>query len=140
VTRPDSVAPVRRRTETRAIEANVDPTAVVAVLADGRRAPEWAPGFADQVEGDGQSGWTVTKDGERFGLRIVVDETAGTVDYLRAIAPGEEGGAYLRATPRPGGGSVVTINVPVGPNADAATVGATIEAELEAIVGLVTDT
>ena len=39
-------------------------------------------------------------------------QDAGTVDYLREIAPGREGGAYIRVIPRPGGGSVVVMTVP----------------------------
>jgi hypothetical protein len=96
---------------------------VLDLLADPRRLPEWAPGFADTIEGDEQHGWKVTKDGGAFQIRVVIQQEARTVDYLREVAPGLVGGAYLRVTPLMGGGSSVVITVPVigDPNAVAAT-------------------
>ena len=94
------------RTETQSIESHVDPDAIVALLADPSRIPDWAPAFADAVTGDTQTGWRALKGGQAFALRVVAVKAAGTVDYLREIAPGREGGAYLRVLPRPGAGSV----------------------------------
>ena len=37
------------------------------------------------------------------------------MDYLREVAPGREGGAYIRAGPRPGGGSVIVMTLPLLP-------------------------
>ncbi len=89
------------RTETQSIESEVEPSAVVALIADPRRIPEWAPAFADTVDGNDQSGWRVSKDGRQFSVRVAVNPDAGTADYLREVAPGREGGAYLRALPGP---------------------------------------
>jgi hypothetical protein len=108
----------------------------VSLLADARRIPEWAPAFADEVTGDAESGWRVTKDGRTFSLRVVVSPDAGTVDYLRDIAPGREGGAYVRSTPRPGGGSVVVMTVPVIPDVNPTDISLTLRDELIALTRL----
>lgn len=77
---------VDNRTETQSIESDAEPAAVVALLADPSRIPDWVPAFADAVAGDDQSGWRVTKDGQDFTVRVVTKRDAGTVDYLREIA------------------------------------------------------
>jgi hypothetical protein len=97
------------RTETRGAESDAPVAGAVALLADASLIPQWAPAFADEVRGDARAGWQVTKDGRVFTLKVAVDAGAGTVDYLREVAPGHEGGAYIRAVPRPGGGSVIVI-------------------------------
>lgn len=66
------------RTEKQSIESEAEPTAVVALLADPRRIPEWAPAFADIVEGNGQSGWRASKDDRQFSLRVAANPDAGT--------------------------------------------------------------
>jgi len=124
------------RTETQSIESDVAPDAVVALLADPRRLPEWAPAFADTVAGDAQSGWRAVKDGRQFELRVATSTDARTVDYLREVAPGREGGAYLRAVPRPGRGSVIVMTLPVPPGSDLAVVAATPHDELAALGAL----
>lgn len=122
---------------TQSIESDVAPDAVVALLADPRRIPDWAPAFADAVAGDPQSGWRVFEDGQEFGLRVAVSRDARAVDYLREVAPGREGGAYLRAVPRPGGGSVIVMTLPLPPGSDPATVAATLHDELGVLAALV---
>lgn len=124
------------RTKTRSVETSAAVATVVELLADPERLPEWAPAFADSVIRDASSGWQATKDGRSFALRSVVDEAAGTADYLREVAPGREGGAYVRAVPRPGGGTVVVMTVPLPPGADPADTEATLVAELRALVSL----
>jgi hypothetical protein len=47
---------------------------------------------------------------------------------------GEARGAYIRVTPRPLGGSVVTMTVPVDPNTTLAEVAAVLEQELQALI------
>ncbi len=86
---------------------------MLGLLVDARHIPKWAPGFANVVDGDEQHGWRVSKDGQQFSLRVDVSWEAGTVDYLREIAPGREGGAYLRAAPRR---AERTGAAPCGPN------------------------
>ena len=105
-------------------------------FADAGRLPAWAPAFADAVTSEGGSRWRAVKDGRDFELRTAVNLDAGTVDYLREIAPGREGGAYLRVVPRPGGGSVVIMTLPVQPGADPAAVASTLENELSALRNL----
>lgn len=121
------------------METDAPVEAVVAVLADPTRLPQWAPGFADQVRPDGESGWQATKDGRDFALRVATNKDAGTVDYLRQIAPGQEGGAYLRAVPRPGDGSVVTMTLPLLPGVDPADTAATLARELATLTSLAED-
>ena len=90
------------RTETQSIESDAAVAAVVALTADPTHIPEWAPAFADRVVGDDRSGWQAFKDGRGFALRVAVGVDAeATVDYLRQVAPGREGGAYIRVVPRP---------------------------------------
>jgi hypothetical protein len=124
------------RTETQSIESAAEPDAVVAFLADPRHIPGWAPAFADTVTGDARSGWTATKDGRDFSLRVPVSADARTVDYLRDIGRGREGGAFLRAVPRPGGGSVILMTLPLLPDVDPADTSATLADELNELARL----
>ena len=82
--------PVNRPTRTAPVtfEIQSEPAAVIAVVADPARIPQWAPGFADAVHREDDGGWSATKDGRRYSLRVAVDLAAGTVDILRAVAPG----------------------------------------------------
>ncbi len=125
-----------RSVATQSIESRVDPRAVLALLTDPRRIPDWAPAFADAVTGDAGSGWLARKGDRSFALRVVRVPDAGTVDYLREVAPGREGGAYLRVVPRPGDGSVVVMTVPLVPGAAPAATAATLRGELTTLVGL----
>ncbi len=124
------------RTETQSAETDAPVADVLAVLTDAARIPQWAPAFADEVSGDSGSGWLVTKDGQAFTLRVAAVPAAGTVDYLREVAPGREGGAYLRVIPRPGGGSVIIMTLPVPPGADPAATAAVLAGELAALAAL----
>jgi len=85
---------VDNRAETQSIESDAEPTAVVALLADPTRVPDWAPALADAVTRAAQSGWLATKSGQGFTVRVVTQRDAGT-DYPRDIAPSREGGAFL---------------------------------------------
>jgi hypothetical protein len=127
----------QRRTETGSVETKASPDAVVAVLADARNLPTWAPGFVDSVAGDPESGWVGTKGDQSFAIRVPVNPVAGTVDYLREIAPGREGGAFLRAVPRPGSGTVIVMTLPILPGTDRAETAAILTEELAALAALV---
>ena len=129
-----TIGDVERRTETQSIESDAEP---LAVLADPTRIPDWAPAFADTVVVDDQSGWLATKDGRDFTVRVVTQRDSGTVDYLREVAPGREGGAFIRVVPRPGDGSVVVMTLPLAPGAEQATITATLRDELTALMNLV---
>ena len=134
--RPDGGSAGPRRTVTRGIECVAEPDAVVALLADPRHLPDWAPAFADTITGDARSGWKATKDNRDFSFRVRVNEDSLTVDYLRQTGPGREGGAFLRAIPRPGGGTVIVMTLPLLPDVDAADTTATLTNELGALVRL----
>lgn len=92
---------MNRRTETQSVETHADPADVLAVLADPQRIPAWAPTFADTITVGAQSGWRATKDDRPFNLRVVTQHDAGTVDYLREVAPGREGGLHPSPSPWP---------------------------------------
>jgi Polyketide cyclase / dehydrase and lipid transport len=124
------------RTETQSAETDAPVADVLAVLTDAARIPQWAPAFADEVSGDSRSGWLVTKDGQAFALRVAAVPAASTVDYLREVAPGREGGAYLRVVPRPGGGSVIIMTLPGPSGADPAGTAAVLAGELAALAAL----
>lgn len=120
----------RPRTETQSIESEATGAAVIAPLADAARIPEWGRGRPPL--------WLAChRNGRDFALRVAVDEGAGTVDYLREVAPGREGGAYIRAAPRPGGGSVVIMTLPLLPDVDPADTAATLARELTGLVSLI---
>ncbi len=124
------------RSQTQSIEVDAATGDVVALLADAARLPEWAPGFADVVAGSSESGWVATKDGRDFAVRVPVNAATGTVDYLRETSPGREAGAYLRAVPRMGGGTVVMMTLPVLRDGDPAEVAAVLTEELSALANL----
>ena len=124
------------RTITRSMESDLDPEIVLSVLNDPARLPEWVPAFADKVEHNPQSGWRVTKGGDTFNVQVNVSTVAGTVDFLREMAGGKRGGAYARVFPRPLGGSVVVMTVPLAPAADPQQVAGVVEQELAALVSL----
>jgi hypothetical protein len=124
------------RTITHTIESDAQPDTILSILADASRLPEWASAFADHVERDGTSAWKVTKGGNAFALEVVVEPSSRTVDYLREIAPGIKGGAFLRVLPLPGGGSVVVMTLPVPPGQTTDAVAVILRQELESLVTL----
>ena len=123
------------RTVTGSIESDATPETVGELLRDGSRIPEWAPAFADAVTCDGEL-WRATMGQNDFTFSVVAVREAGTVDYIRELAPGELGGAYLRVVPRPRGGSVITMTLPVRPGGAPDEVRATLTAELIALEAL----
>jgi hypothetical protein len=89
--------------------------------------------FADGMRVDAGGACSATGEGRRFPLRVAVGLDAGTVDLLRAVAPGVEGGAHLRVAPRPGGGGAVDMTVPVAVDDDPAVAADTVRTELAAL-------
>ena len=126
----------RARTATQSVEAGAHPDQVFALLSDPTRLPAWAPAFADRVERGPEGSWRVTRHTVQFELRVDARPDARTVDYLRTLGPGREGGAYVRAVPRPGGGTVITMTVPVAPDVDPADTARDVLGELRALVNL----
>jgi hypothetical protein len=124
------------RTVTRAIETDLEADVILAILKDPRLIPRWAPAFADTVEADTKNGWRVVKDGAAFSLELGISSSSRTVDYLREIAPGKRGGAYIRVLQRPGGGSVVVMTLPVAGGANVEAVTSVLTQELKQLVAL----
>ena len=59
-----------------------------------------------------------------------------SVDYIREMADNRRGGAYIRVTPRPLGGSTVIITVPIAPTTNETEVAKVLEQELAEIIRL----
>jgi hypothetical protein len=124
------------RAETRSIAIEAPPEAVVALIGDGHRLPEWAPAFARAAEPDGEH-WRVDVGGQSVAIDIDVCAAAGTVDLVR---PGDRTtGARLRAIAS-GGGSELLFTILFPREVDEAAVAAqmaTVETELETIRAMV---
>jgi uncharacterized protein YndB with AHSA1/START domain len=129
-----TIIPARAETRTRAIAA--PPAAVLDVVADARRLPEWAPAFARAVTPDGGH-WRVDTGAGELVIDMVVSREAGTVDLVRA-GGGTDVGARLRALASGGGTELLfTIIFPDGAGEDAiAAQMAVVERELETVGGL----
>lgn len=106
------------------------------MLLEVSNIPKWAPLFADVIEHIGDVHYRVTKNGETFDFEMSLHPSAGAVDYIREMPDGKRGGAYIRVTPRPLGGSTITMTVPIGPNAIASDVAKILDQELAALVRL----
>lgn len=125
-----------RATVSSSIETDASPESVLQVLSNPRRIPEWAPGFADRVEANEGGCWSVTKGDKAFPLEVVVFGPARTVDYLREVSPGKKGGAFLRVLPRPRGGSVVVMTLPVPQGASTEETARILDEELQGLTKL----
>jgi hypothetical protein len=124
------------QTVTRTIESEIEPQRIYAKLTDVQAIPLWAPVFADKVEHVDGITYRITKDGKPFDIELHTNDSARTVDYLRNMADGRRGGAYLRVMERPLGGSVAVMTVPVAPNTTPEQVAAVVEQELQALLKL----
>jgi Polyketide cyclase / dehydrase and lipid transport len=119
-----------QQTVTQVSESSSEPQQLFDFLAIAENIPRWAPAFADTVERVAGSRCRVTKNGEAFEFELIANSAASTVDYVREIPGGKRAGAYLRVTPRPLGGSSVTITVPLAANTSATDVAKVLEQEL----------
>jgi len=124
------------QTVTRAAESDLEPIVLYRVLAEVSNIPKWAPVFADSVTRIDQTHYSVTKNGEPFNMQVHLHQSAGTVDYIREMPNNKRGGAYIRVTPRPISGSVITMTVPLGPNADESGIAEVLEQELVELIEL----
>ena len=124
------------RTITQNIETDAEPDTIFNLLADPRHLPAWAPAFADAITGDERQGWQAIKNSLAFSLRVATEQHSRTVDYLRDIGSGREGGAYTRVLPGPEGGSVVVMTVPLPPGVGPETAIAGLREELETLARL----
>jgi Polyketide cyclase / dehydrase and lipid transport len=123
------------RAETRSISIAAPPAAVIAVVADPRRLPEWAPAFARSVQPAGDD-WLIDTGAGSMVITVRVSPEHGTVDLLRATDPTR--GAFSRVVYNHDGSEYLfTLVFPDG-TAEAAISRqmATVEDELEAVRGL----
>ena len=123
------------RAETRTISIAAPAATVLALVADPRRLPEWAPAFARGVQPDGDDWLIDTGDGQ-VRITVRVSPEHGTVDLLRATDPAR--GAFTRVLPNHDGSEYLfTLFFPDG-TGDAAVARqmATVEDELEAVRAL----
>jgi hypothetical protein len=121
------------RAETRSIAIAAPPAAVLAVVGDARRLPEWAPGFAQGVTRDGDY-WRIDTGAGDVVVDVVVSDVFGTVDLVRPADP-TGAGARLRALGS-GGGTELLFTILFPPEAPEAAVTAqmeVVEGELEAV-------
>jgi hypothetical protein len=126
------------QTTTRSAESGLEPTKIYNVLVEASNIPKWAPVFADSIQHIETTHYRVTKNNETFNIEVLANPSAGTVDYVREMSGGKRGGAYIRVTPRPVGGSVITMTVPLGPNANESEIATALEQELADLIQLAT--
>ena len=124
------------QTLTHAVETESEPENLFKLLSEVENIPRWAPIFADTIERIGDSRCRVVKNGEAFELEVFTNEAACTVDYILEMPGGRRGGAYIRVTPRPLGGSSVSMTVPIAANTTADDVAKILEQELVELVHL----
>lgn len=124
------------QTVTRAAESDIEPDKIYNVLAEPSNIPKWAPAFADAIESTDDKRYRVRKNEDTFLVEVALHPSACAVDYLREMPGGKRGGAYIRVTPRPLGGSTITITVPMGPASTEAGVAKILEQELTDLIQL----
>lgn len=122
--------------DSRQIAIGAPREAVIALLADARRLPEWAPAFAQAVAPEGQHWRVDLGGGAEVVIDVVVDEERGTIDLVRPGDPTT--GAKLRVLHNGAGCAFVfSIVFPPGTPDDAiAAQMATIEEELRTVRAL----
>jgi Polyketide cyclase / dehydrase and lipid transport len=122
--------------ETRSISIAAPPEAVLAVVGDPCRLPDWAPGFASAVEPHGDD-WLIGSGDGQFAISVRVSPEHGTVDLQ---PPGNTTfGARMRVLHNHAGSELVfTLVFPAGADSEAIrTQMETVEAELETVRTLV---
>jgi uncharacterized protein YndB with AHSA1/START domain len=117
---------------TRSIAIAAPPQAVVELLADGSRLPEWAPEFARAARPEGDH-WVIDSGGVELKVRIKAVAEQGTVDIVGT--EDERIGAFSRVLPN-GNGSAFLFTLLFDPGVEAAAIEAqmkVVEGELEAV-------
>jgi uncharacterized protein YndB with AHSA1/START domain len=122
--------------ETRSISIAAPPEAVLAIVGDPYRLPDWAPGFASAVEPHGDD-WLIGSGDAQFAITVRVSAEYGTVDLQ---PPGNATfGARMRVLHNHAGSELVfTLVFPAGADPEAIrTQMETVEAELKTVRTLV---
>jgi hypothetical protein len=102
------------KTHTASITLQSPPERAFEFLADARKLPVWAIGFAKAIE-PAADGWLVTlAGGTRMPLRIDCDPATGVVDYVSMPGPDVEIPAHSRVMAH-GTGSVYTFTMHQAP-------------------------
>lgn len=125
------------RTVTGSIETDIASEQIMRVLLDPRVIPLWAPNFADEVA-PADTQWQVRKGDQRFLMTLESDASFKIVNYLREISPGIRGGAYMRVLPRPGGGSVIVMTLPVPVGRSQSEISGVLREELSELIRMST--
>jgi hypothetical protein len=112
---------------TRSIAIDAPPEALVELLADGDRLPEWAPDFAPEVHEEDDH-WLVGSGEGQLRIRIRSSAELGTVDILSA--DDDRTGAFGRVIPN-GDGSEFLFTLLFPPDTD----GQAIAAQMEVVEG-----
>ncbi len=122
--------------ETRSISIAAPPEAVLAVVGDPYRLPEWAPNFATAVQQEGDH-WLIGSGDAQFPIAVRVSEDHGTVDLLSTTDPTR--GAFTRVVHNQDGSEYLfTLSFPAGTDPQAIRAQmATVESELETVRALV---
>src|SRR4051794_16795839 len=105
---------------TRSIAIAAPPEALVALLADGNRLPEWAPDFAAEIRAEGDH-WLVGSGDGQFRIRIRSSADLGTIDILSA--ENDRAGAFGRVIPN-GEGSEFLFTLLFPPDTDGQAIAA----------------
>jgi hypothetical protein len=123
-------------TQTRSIAIAAPPEAIVELLTDGARLPEWAPQFASEARAEADH-WVIDSGGQQLRIRIKASADSGTVDFVSA--DDERVGAFSRVIPN-AKGSEFLFSILFPPGTDQAVIDAqmaVVEGELEAVRALV---
>jgi uncharacterized protein YndB with AHSA1/START domain len=128
-----------RRAESRSISIAAPPSAVLDVVGDPLRLPEWAPRFARAVRADGDRWLVDNGTDDEFPIVVRVSRQHGTVDLLGPVDP--PSGAFTRVIHNGHGSEYLfTLFFPDGTD-DAAIAAqmATVEDELQTVRALSED-
>ena len=118
--------------QTRSIAIAAPPSAVIEVIGDGNRLPEWAPAFARSARAE-EDCWLIDTGGTEVRIRLKTSVESGTVDILSA--EDERIGAFGRVIPNTKG-SEFLFTLLFEEGTDQGTVDAqmkTVEEELETV-------
>jgi Polyketide cyclase / dehydrase and lipid transport len=106
------------RAETRSVSIAARPEAVLRVVGDPARLPDWAPRFARAATPTGDDRWLIDDGETTFTIIVPVSPPHGTVDLIRPAT--RTAGAFTRVVPNGDGSEYVfTLLFPPGVPDDA---------------------